>query len=96
MAKGAITVLVWMSVNVINVHIALNFILTYPNCGVWSFRFVELLWHLSAHALREVHRRTFPADVAANPLPASLTELVGPNTRPASLLGITKVSEWGL
>lgn len=53
-------------------------------------RFVELLWHLSAHALREVHRRTFPADVAANPLPASLTELVGPNTRPASLLGITK------
>lgn len=53
-------------------------------------RFVELLWHLSAHALREVHRRTFPSDVAANPLPASLTELVGPNTRPASLLGVTK------
>lgn len=53
-------------------------------------RFVELLWHLSAHALREVHRRTFPADVAANPLPASLTELVGPNTRPASLLAVTK------
>ncbi|KAG0629779.1 hypothetical protein M758_1G129600 [Ceratodon purpureus] len=53
-------------------------------------RFVELLWHLSAHALREVHRRTFPADVAANPLPASLTELVGPNTRPLSLLAVTK------
>jgi hypothetical protein len=59
--------------------------------GFWNFRFVELLWHLSAHALREVHRRTFPLDVAANPLPASLTELVGPNTRPASLLGVTKV-----
>ncbi|XP_024393138.1 AUGMIN subunit 6 isoform X3 [Physcomitrium patens] len=53
-------------------------------------RFVELLWHLSAHALREVHRRTFPADVASNPLPASLTELVCPNTRPVSLLAVTK------
>ncbi|KAG0579960.1 hypothetical protein KC19_4G138100 [Ceratodon purpureus] len=53
-------------------------------------RFVELLWHLSAHALREVHRRTFPSDVAANPLPVSLTELGGPNSRPASLLGVTK------
>lgn len=71
----------------------LVFILIFANYGVGGLRFVELLWHLSAHALREVHRRTFPADVAANPLPASLTELVGPNTRPASLLGITKVLE---
>lgn len=77
--------------SIINVHILLVFILLFANYGVGSFRFVELLWHLSAHALREVHRRTFPADVAANPLPASLTELVGPNTRPVSMLGITKV-----
>uniref|UniRef100_A0A0D9VFC6 HAUS augmin-like complex subunit 6 N-terminal domain-containing protein n=1 Tax=Leersia perrieri TaxID=77586 RepID=A0A0D9VFC6_9ORYZ len=37
-------------------------------------RFVELLWQLSVHALREVHRRTFAADVASNPLPAALTD----------------------
>ncbi|KAI7741932.1 hypothetical protein M8C21_024311, partial [Ambrosia artemisiifolia] len=37
-------------------------------------RFVELLWQLSLHALREVHRRTYAADVASNPLPASLTD----------------------
>ncbi|KAL3679918.1 hypothetical protein R1sor_022874 [Riccia sorocarpa] len=53
-------------------------------------RFVELLWQLSAHALREVHKRNFPADVAANPLPASLTEVVTQNSRAASLLNITK------
>ncbi|WVZ75771.1 hypothetical protein U9M48_023803 [Paspalum notatum var. saurae] len=38
-------------------------------------RFVELLWQLSVHALREVHRRTFAADVASNPLPAALTDV---------------------
>ncbi|KAH9563390.1 hypothetical protein CY35_05G123600 [Sphagnum magellanicum] len=53
-------------------------------------RFVELLWQLSAHALREVHRRTFQADVAANPLPAPLTEVVSQNSHAAALLGVTK------
>ncbi|GJU49507.1 augmin subunit 6 [Tanacetum coccineum] len=38
-------------------------------------RFVELLWQLSLHALREVHRRTYAADVVLNPLPASLTDV---------------------
>ncbi|KAK3231840.1 hypothetical protein Dsin_003721 [Dipteronia sinensis] len=38
-------------------------------------RFVELLWQLSLHALHEVHRRTFPADVASIPLPTSLTDV---------------------
>uniref|UniRef100_A0A0E0JZA5 HAUS augmin-like complex subunit 6 N-terminal domain-containing protein n=1 Tax=Oryza punctata TaxID=4537 RepID=A0A0E0JZA5_ORYPU len=38
-------------------------------------RFVELLWQLSVHALREVHRRTFAADVASSPLPAALTDV---------------------
>ncbi|KVI09284.1 hypothetical protein Ccrd_012411 [Cynara cardunculus var. scolymus] len=38
-------------------------------------RFVELLWQLSLHALREVHRRTYAADVVSNPLPASLTDV---------------------
>ncbi|KAL2610147.1 hypothetical protein R1flu_028720 [Riccia fluitans] len=53
-------------------------------------RFVELLWQLSAHALREVHKRSFPADVAATPLPASLTEVVTQNSHAASLLSVTK------
>ncbi|KAJ7551698.1 hypothetical protein O6H91_06G025300 [Diphasiastrum complanatum] len=53
-------------------------------------RFVELLWQLSAHALREVHRRNFPGDVAANPLPASLTEVVTQNSHAAALLAVTK------
>ncbi|BBN11626.1 HAUS augmin-like complex subunit 6 [Marchantia polymorpha subsp. ruderalis] len=53
-------------------------------------RFVELLWQLSAHALREVHKRSFPTDVAANPLPASLTEVVSQNSHAASLLPVTK------
>lgn len=39
-------------------------------------RFVELLWQLSLHALREVHRRTYAADVVSNPLPASLTDVL--------------------
>ena len=56
-------------------------------------RFVELLWHLSAHALREVHRRTFLSDVATNPLPAPLAEIVGHNLHAASLLGVTKVHD---
>ncbi|XP_058102155.1 AUGMIN subunit 6-like [Magnolia sinica] len=51
-------------------------------------RFVELLWQLSLHALREVHRRTFPADVASNPLPASLTDVS--YSHAATLLPVTK------
>ncbi|XP_059645726.1 AUGMIN subunit 6-like [Cornus florida] len=51
-------------------------------------RFVELLWQLSLHALREVHRRTFAADVASNPLPASLTDVAFSHA--AALLPITK------
>ncbi|MQM07126.1 hypothetical protein Taro_039960, partial [Colocasia esculenta] len=50
--------------------------------------FVELLWQLSVHALREVHRRTFAADVASNPLPASLTDVS--YLHAASLLPVTK------
>ncbi|EFJ38301.1 hypothetical protein SELMODRAFT_437244 [Selaginella moellendorffii] len=53
-------------------------------------RFVELLWQLSAHALREVHRRNFPADVAENPLPASLTEVITQNSHASALLAVTK------
>lgn len=52
-------------------------------------RFVELLWQLSLHALREVHRRTFPADIASNPLPASLTDVAFSHA--ATLLPVTKV-----
>ncbi|XP_048230420.1 AUGMIN subunit 6 [Ricinus communis] len=51
-------------------------------------RFVELLWQLSLHALREVHRRTFAADVASNPLPASLTDVTFQHA--ATLLPVTK------
>ncbi|XP_031094765.1 AUGMIN subunit 6 [Ipomoea triloba] len=51
-------------------------------------RFVELLWQLSLHALREVHRRTFAADVASSPLPASLTDVAFSHA--ASLLPVTK------
>ncbi|KAL0331894.1 UNVERIFIED_CONTAM: AUGMIN subunit [Sesamum calycinum] len=51
-------------------------------------RFVELLWQLSLHALREVHRRTFAADVASNPLPAPLTDVAFSHA--ATLLPITK------
>ncbi|KAG7022686.1 AUGMIN subunit 6 [Cucurbita argyrosperma subsp. argyrosperma] len=51
-------------------------------------RFVELLWQLSLHALREVHRRTFAADVAANPLPAPLTDVAFSHA--ATLLPVTK------
>ncbi|KAL5991172.1 hypothetical protein ACLOJK_012078 [Asimina triloba] len=58
-------------------------------CGQRSELFVELLWQLSLHALREVHRRTFPADVAANPLPASLTDVS--YSHAATLLPVTKV-----
>lgn len=54
-----------------------------------SCRFVELLWQLSLHALREVHRRTFTADVASNPLPASLTDVAFSHA--ATLLPVTKV-----
>ncbi|PPR99275.1 hypothetical protein GOBAR_AA21388 [Gossypium barbadense] len=38
-------------------------------------RFVELLWQLSLHALREVYRRNFAADVASNTLPVPLTDV---------------------
>ncbi|CAN8272956.1 unnamed protein product [Cochlearia groenlandica] len=51
-------------------------------------RFVELLWQLSLHALREVHRRMFPADVASNPLPSSLTDVSFSHA--ATLLPVTK------
>lgn len=51
-------------------------------------RFVELLWQLSLHALREVHRRTFPADVSSYPLPASLTDVAVSHA--AALLPVTK------
>ncbi|XP_020598077.1 AUGMIN subunit 6 [Phalaenopsis equestris] len=51
-------------------------------------RFVELLWQLSVHALREVHSRTFAADVASNPLPASLTD--ASYLHAAALLPVTK------
>ncbi|KAK1440929.1 hypothetical protein QVD17_06763 [Tagetes erecta] len=51
-------------------------------------RFVELLWQLSLHALREVHRRTYAADVASNPLPASLTDVAFSHA--ATLLPVTK------
>ncbi|KAF9597635.1 hypothetical protein IFM89_020195 [Coptis chinensis] len=51
-------------------------------------RFVELLWQLSLHALREVHRRTFPGDVASNLLPASLTDVA--LSHAATLLPVTK------
>ncbi|KAG0492871.1 hypothetical protein HPP92_006269 [Vanilla planifolia] len=51
-------------------------------------RFVELLWQLSVHALREVHKRSFAADVAANPLPASLTD--ASYLHAAALLPVTK------
>ncbi|KAG5534770.1 hypothetical protein RHGRI_022769 [Rhododendron griersonianum] len=51
-------------------------------------RFVELLWQLSLHALREVHRRTFASDVASNPLPSSLTDVAFSHA--ATLLPVTK------
>lgn len=51
-------------------------------------RFVELLWQLSVHALREVHKRTFASDVASNPLPSSLTDVS--YLHAASLLPVTK------
>ncbi|XP_020574897.1 AUGMIN subunit 6-like [Phalaenopsis equestris] len=50
-------------------------------------RFVELLWQLSVHALREVYKRTFSTDVSSNPLPASLTDVSYLNA--ASLLPVT-------
>ncbi|KAG9141980.1 hypothetical protein Leryth_009333 [Lithospermum erythrorhizon] len=51
-------------------------------------RFIELLWQLSLHALREVHRRNFSADVVSNPLPASLTDVA--LSHAATLLPVTK------
>ncbi|CAL9086258.1 unnamed protein product [Musa acuminata var. zebrina] len=51
-------------------------------------RFVELLWQLSVHALREVHKRTFAADVASNPLPPALTDASYQHA--AALLPVTK------
>lgn len=52
-------------------------------------RFVELLWQLSVHALREVHQRTFADDVSSNSLPPVLTEASYQNA--AALLPVTKV-----
>jgi hypothetical protein len=54
-------------------------------------RFVELLWQLSAHALREVHKRTFTTDVTSNPLPASLADVVNQSSHASALLTVTKV-----
>lgn len=54
-----------------------------------DYRFVELLWQISLHALREVYRRTFPTDVASNPLPSSLTDVAFSHA--ATLLPVTKV-----
>ncbi|XP_004489576.1 AUGMIN subunit 6 [Cicer arietinum] len=51
-------------------------------------RFVELLWQLSLHALREVHRRTFTSDIASNPLPMPLTDVAFSHA--ATLLPVTK------
>ncbi|MCI38836.1 haus augmin-like complex subunit 6, partial [Trifolium medium] len=51
--------------------------------------FVELLWQLSLHALREVHRRTFTSDIASNPLPTPLTDVAFSHA--ATLLPVTKV-----
>ncbi|KAL5080578.1 hypothetical protein RYX36_008999 [Vicia faba] len=51
-------------------------------------RFVELLWQLSLHALREVHRRTFTSDIASNPLPTPLTDVAFSHA--ATLLPVTK------
>ncbi|XP_017647263.1 AUGMIN subunit 6-like isoform X1 [Gossypium arboreum] len=51
-------------------------------------RFVELLWQLSLHALREVYRRNFAADVASNPLPVPLTDVAFSHA--ATLLPVTK------
>lgn len=53
-------------------------------------RFVELLWQLSAHALREFHKRTFPSDVATKPLPVSLTEVATQSSHAPALLAVTK------
>ncbi|KAH1047838.1 hypothetical protein J1N35_038622 [Gossypium stocksii] len=51
-------------------------------------RFVELLWQLSLHALREVYRRNFAADIASNPLPVPLTDVAFSHA--ATLLPVTK------
>ncbi|KAL6565884.1 hypothetical protein OROHE_004939 [Orobanche hederae] len=51
-------------------------------------RFVELLWQLSLHALREVHKRTYAANVVSNPLPASLTDVAFSHA--STLLPVTK------
>ena len=56
---------------------------------MFGCRFVELLWQLSLHALREVHRRTFASDAASNPLPAPLTDVAFSHA--ATLLPVTKV-----
>lgn len=52
-------------------------------------RFVDLLWQLSVHALREVHCRTFVADVASNPLPSILTDQE--TSHASALLPVMKV-----
>nr|GEX38005.1 augmin subunit 6 [Tanacetum cinerariifolium] len=54
----------------------------------YGLRFVELLWQLSLHALREVHRRTYAADVVSNPLPGSLTDVAFSHA--ATLVPVTK------
>ncbi|KAJ3671676.1 hypothetical protein LUZ60_007755 [Juncus effusus] len=51
-------------------------------------RFVELLWQLSVHTLREVYKRMFSSDAASDPLPSALTDFSYLNA--AALLPITK------
>jgi hypothetical protein len=57
-------------------------------CG---HRFAELLWQLSAHALREVHKQTFTTDGTYNPLPASLADVENLSSLASALLTVTKV-----
>ncbi|KAJ3701730.1 hypothetical protein LUZ61_005435 [Rhynchospora tenuis] len=51
-------------------------------------RFVELLWQLSVHTLREVYKRMFATDATSDPLPAALTDYSYLNA--AALLPISK------
>ncbi|KAF3334206.1 HAUS augmin-like complex subunit 6 N-terminus [Carex littledalei] len=51
-------------------------------------RFVELLWQLSVHTLREVYKRMFASDATSDPLPSALTDYSYLNA--AALLPISK------
>jgi hypothetical protein len=56
-----------------------------------SYRFVELLWQLSVHTLREVYKRMFASDATSDPLPSALTDYSYLNA--AALLPISKVTK---